>query len=187
MNLSDSNLLNLNLGMKILLSKSASMLAFLLTSSVELTETWIMVNNILQIVNHVYNLGWEVMLWDTAICLLFVTANFFAQKQKRGCFNCVKLQFSMTNLGKHWLLMLNQILFTASIYFLHQPTIMYLNTDGILSCAILKCQYSIIIQVIFCFWWVVFPTSKMKIAKSFDLCMHEVKQKKRKCWPLQGT
>lgn len=42
------------------------------------------------------------------------------------------------------------------------------------------------LQVRFSFWWVVFPTSNMKIAKSFDLCMHGVKQKKRKCWPLQG-
>lgn len=113
--LSDSNLLNLNLGMKILLSKSAIMLAFLLTSSVELTETWITVNNILQIVNHVYNLGWEVMLWDTAICLLFVTANFFAHEQQRGCFFFLraKLQFSITDMGKCWLLMLNQITFAC--------------------------------------------------------------------------
>lgn len=44
-----------------------------------------------------------------------------------------------------------------------------------------------IIQVIFRFWWVVFATSNMKIAESFDLCVHGVKQKKRKCWPLQGT
>lgn len=181
--LSDSNLLDLNLGLKILLSKSASMLAFLLTSSMVLTEAWITVNNISQIVNHVYNSA-EKWCYGTepSVCwmLLLISLHRF---NRQNVF-----------ITKCCLLMLNQITFPANIYFLCQKngfsifSIIFWNSTSNLTTAT---QYFIKAAVglyKLCFIILISGIShlKMKIAKSFDLCMHGVKQKKGKCWPLQG-
>ena len=140
--------------------------------------------------------GSEVMLWDSAICLLFVTANFFCTEANEGLFFNVRDY----NLAKH-----KTLITDAEQNYLHRERLCLQTTDknvfnifAFLSETFAPDKsnrwYFIKVAVIlllyrlhFVFWWVVFPTSKMKIAESFDLCMHGVKQKKRKCWPLQGT